>query len=61
VLVMVLAGEIGVEPLHHFGLALLRWWMVSWLVEVHFGDLSDDWVFWTFVDGGEGLICWLVV
>jgi hypothetical protein len=27
VLVTVLAGEIGAEPLHHFGLALLRWWM----------------------------------
>jgi hypothetical protein len=28
---------------------------MSWLVELHFGDISEGWVLWTFIDGGEDL------
>jgi hypothetical protein len=28
---------------------------VGWLVELHFGDVSEGWVFRTFGNGGEDL------
>jgi hypothetical protein len=33
---------------------------MSWLVELHFGDMSTGGVFWTFVNGGEDLVWRLV-
>jgi hypothetical protein len=28
---------------------------VDWPVELHFGDVSEGWVFWIFNDGGLDL------
>jgi hypothetical protein len=64
VLAKVPVGVTDMEPLCQFGLSRSTTVLagpyrgdgyVGWLVELHFGVVSEGWVLWVFSNGGEDL------